>query len=42
MILEKYSPDFMESGMKYIRNDESKTTVFKIKVEQVTGKAGRR
>lgn len=42
VLLEKYSPDFMENGMKYIRNDESKTKVLKIKVEQVTGKAGRR
>ncbi|WP_291571261.1 pyridoxamine 5'-phosphate oxidase family protein [Clostridium sp. UBA4548] len=42
VILEKYSPEFMDSGVKYINNDENKTKVFKVKIEKITGKAGRR
>ena len=31
----------MESGMKYIANDKHKTTVVKIDIEKITGKARR-
>ncbi|MEG0773452.1 pyridoxamine 5'-phosphate oxidase family protein [Clostridium sp.] len=42
ILLEKYSPDFMESGLQYIKNDQKLTKVVKIKIDQVTGKAARR
>jgi uncharacterized protein len=38
-ILKKYSPNFLESGMKYIESDIHKTRVFKIQVESLTGKS---
>ncbi len=38
-LIKKYSPDFMESGMKYIANDNMKTTVLKIDIEKITGKS---
>lgn len=37
-IIEKYSPDHIESGRKYIENDYSKTKVVKIEIEHITGK----
>ena len=40
-LIKKYSPDFMDSGMKYIANDKHKTTVVKIDIEKITGKARR-
>jgi uncharacterized protein len=42
VLLEKYSPEFMESGLQYIKNDQKLTKVVKIKIEQITGKAARR
>ncbi len=40
-ILRKYSPEYMDKGMKYINNDSSKTKVIKIEPEHMTGKARR-
>jgi uncharacterized protein len=40
-ILKKYSPDFMEKGLKYIENDAEKTRVYKIEIEALSGKARR-
>ncbi len=37
--IKKYSPDHMQSGMKYIENDQMKTTVLKIEIEKITGKS---
>lgn len=37
-IIKKYSPNFMESGKKYIENDCDKALVVKIEVEHITGK----
>lgn len=38
-LLRKYSSDFMEEGLKYIENAGSKTMVYKILLESITGKA---
>jgi len=38
-ILEKYSPDFMEEGKKTIAKYNDKTTVIKVDINQITGKA---
>lgn len=38
-LIEKYSPEFLEKGMKYIEKDMNKTTVIKISIEQITGKS---
>ena len=40
-LIKKYSPDFMDSGMKYIANDKHKTTVIKSDIEKISGKARR-
>lgn len=41
-LIEKYSPEFVESGLEYINRAQSATKVIKIEVEKITGKAGRR
>jgi hypothetical protein len=38
-ILHKYSPDFLEKGRLYIKNAADKTTVIKISIKHMTGKA---
>lgn len=38
-ILRKYSPQFMEKGMEYIKNDSSKAKVIKIEIEHIAGKS---
>jgi len=38
-IVEKYSPDFMEEGQKFIAKYNDKTTIIKIAVNHITGKA---
>ena len=38
-ILQKYSPDYLESGKKYINAMIEKTSVYEIQIEQFTGKA---
>jgi predicted nuclease of restriction endonuclease-like RecB superfamily len=40
-IIKKYTPDFMEKGKEYIRNASKVTTVMKIEIEHITGKARR-
>ncbi len=40
-MLKKYSNEFMESGMKYIKASGDKTSVFKLEIEHITGKIGR-
>ncbi len=40
-ILKKYSGEFMEKGMKYLKNDINITKVMKISIEHITGKARR-
>ena len=40
-ILKKYSPGYLEAGQKYVNSDGMKTSVVKITVEQVAGKARR-
>lgn len=37
-IVKKYSPDYTESGRKYISNDFGKTKVIKMNIEHITGK----
>jgi len=41
-IIEKYSPEFLQSGLEYIERAHSATKVMKIEVEKITGKAGRK
>jgi len=38
-LVEKYSPEFTEEGLKYIASKGSRTTVVKITTNTVTGKA---
>ena len=38
-LLGKYSPGFMEKGLRYIESDGNKTRVFKIEIESMTGKS---
>jgi nitroimidazol reductase NimA-like FMN-containing flavoprotein (pyridoxamine 5'-phosphate oxidase superfamily) len=40
-VLKKYSPDFMEKGLLYIKNNIEKTRVYKIEIESFSGKARR-
>lgn len=37
--VEKYSPDFMEEGLKYIADMGGKARVYKIAIESITGKS---
>ena len=38
LLLEKYSPDFMEDGRKYIEKLDKVTKVIKIEIEHISGK----
>ena len=38
-LIKKLAPDYMESGLKYIANSMDDTTVLKMEVKQITGKA---
>ena len=38
-LVEKYAPDYREKGQVYAQNSSAKTTVVKIAVEHMTGKA---
>jgi len=40
-LIRKYSPDFLESGEKYVMKSGKDTVVIKIDIETVTGKARR-
>lgn len=37
-LIEKYSPDFKEAGLEYIKRDKDRTIVIKILIEKVSGK----
>jgi len=37
-IIKKYSPNYIESGKKYIESDFDKAKVVKIEIEHITGK----
>lgn len=38
LIIEKFSPDFLESGLEYIERAHEKTAVVKIEIGHLTGK----
>ena len=38
ILIEKYAPDYTESGKKYISNDFNKTKVVRINIDHITGK----
>lgn len=38
-LIGKYSSDYMAKGLKYIKSDFSKTRVFRIHIDTITGKA---
>lgn len=38
-LLHKYSPEFIDNGMKYIEESKKKTRVFKMTINELTGKA---
>ena len=38
-LIKKLAPDYMESGLKYIANSMDDTTVLKMEVKEMTGKA---
>ena len=40
-LLEKYSPDFMKQGLKYIAGSLDKVEVIRIDIEEISGKARR-
>jgi len=40
-ILEKYSPEYITQGMRYIEKNDNATTVIKIDINHMTGKARR-
>ncbi len=40
-LIQKYSPEFLESGEKYVLNAGVKTVVVKIEIDSLTGKARR-
>lgn len=37
--INKYSSDFKESGMKYIKAAADKVSIYEVSIEQITGKA---
>lgn len=41
LLLEKYSPGFVEEGKKYIEQKDQATRVFKIEIDHVSAKARR-
>jgi len=40
-LVEKYSPEFMEEGKKYIEENKKASKVIKIAVDHISGKARR-
>lgn len=42
LIIEKYSPEFMESGMEYINRAQMATKVIKVEIDEITGKMSKR
>jgi len=41
LLLEKYSPDFIEEGKKYIDQKNQVTKIIKIEIDHISGKARR-
>jgi len=41
LLLEKYTPEFIEEGKKYIDQKDQTTKVFKIDIDHISGKACR-
>jgi nitroimidazol reductase NimA-like FMN-containing flavoprotein (pyridoxamine 5'-phosphate oxidase superfamily) len=41
LLLEKYAPEFIEEGKKYIDQKNQATKVFKIEIDHISGKARR-
>lgn len=41
-LIEKYSPEYRTKGLKYIADAGAKTKVFKISIDRLTGKAGKK
>jgi nitroimidazol reductase NimA-like FMN-containing flavoprotein (pyridoxamine 5'-phosphate oxidase superfamily) len=41
LLVEKYSPEFVEEGKKYIESNQSRTKVVKLDIQAMTGKAKR-
>lgn len=41
LFIEKYSPQFKDAGMEYINKASSVTTIIKLTIEHLTGKASR-
>ena len=41
VLIRKYSPEFMEKGMKYIQADHKITDIYEITIDSITGKARR-
>ena len=39
LLIEKYSPDYMEKGHKYVEKSHGSTRVFRIDIDYMTGKA---
>lgn len=40
VLINKYSPDFTDEGMKYVTNEAWGTTVVRIDIEHIKGKSG--
>jgi nitroimidazol reductase NimA-like FMN-containing flavoprotein (pyridoxamine 5'-phosphate oxidase superfamily) len=40
-LVKKYSPGFIEKGLRYIESTGAKTRVYKIVIESITGKSGK-
>jgi len=40
-LVDKYSPQYREQGLRYIASDSHKTRVFKLTIEHICGKARR-
>ena len=38
-LLKKYSPGFMEKGLRYVEGDGGKARVYRIVIESMTGKS---
>lgn len=41
LLIEKYSKEYMEEGMRYIEKSIKRVSVFKIEIEHLTGKCGK-
>jgi len=41
LLVEKYSPGFIEEGLRYIEREDKVTKVLKVEIDHVTGKARR-